>query len=134
MSYPPPPWGGYPPTWPPSSPPPAPVINGHDSLALGTTLGQLMAGQERTIYVLELIHARLVTNSEILADRLPERSERQPETAPSPSAPPAPPPGEPMTARDWAQICIAVVVVSAAIADKLPLEQVLPLVLKLLGL
>ena len=131
MSFQPPPWGAYPQSWHPPSPP----ATGHDSLALGTTLGQLLAGQERTIFVLELIHSRLVENSQLMADRLPEAG--SPAAAPPAPAAPAPlPPAsslERMTVRDWVQIGLAIGVVLAALAGRVPLDKALPLVLKPLG-
>lgn len=68
---------GFPPgSWPY----PPPTSGTHDNLALGTTLGQLLAGQDRQLFLQELIVAELRA--------LPERI-----AALIPTPPPPPPPG-----------------------------------------
>lgn len=122
MSSPPPSWSGYPPT----SPPPyhhGGGANGHDSLALGTTLGRLLSGQDRTIFVLELINSKLEELPEKIAERLPQ-----------PPAPPAPPdPADRMTWRDWMQIGIALLVIAGALTGKLAPDKALSIIGKPFG-
>ena len=120
----PPPWSGY----PPSSPPPLPSFNGHESMLLGSLLGELKSGQAQTIHSLNLqtevlrqIHGQLAENATLMADRLP-------------AAPATPEPkAETMTWRDWAQIGVGLVVVLGALAGKIPLKDVPGLIGKPLG-
>lgn len=98
----PPPWHASPPASPPQ------YANGHSSeLMLGTLLGGLQAGQERTIYVMERIYHQLDT----LPDRLAEK------------IPPAKTP-EKLHAKDWMQIALGVVALGMVIAGKVTLAQV----------
>lgn len=120
MAYQPPHWSGY----PPSSYhgyQQQPAASGHD-LALGTTLGQLLAGQERTIFILEMIHTRLAENADIMEKRLPEKTPLASEEK-----------RDPMSVRDWVQIGIAVFVVLAALSGKVPLKEAIPLIGKPFG-
>lgn len=105
----PPPWPGSP------QPSPPPYVNGHGSadLMLGTLLGGLQAGQERTIYVMERIYHQLETLPDRLADKMP---------------PAAPKPSEKLNAQDWLKIAIGLVALGMVIAGKLTLPQVAALI------
>ncbi len=111
------------PPYPPRSPEPSPPYhNGHESLMLGSMMGELKAGQSRTIYVLELIAAKL--------DDLPDKiaAQLQPRTAapePLPTPPPAPSSDDRLDVKDWLQIAIAGVIIAAAITGKLTWAQAL---------
>jgi len=113
MSYREPSWNGWQPNASQHS------TQGHDSLALGSMLGRLEAGQERTIYVLELIHGRLEDLPDRLAQKIP--------------APSSPPPSEQLTLRDWMQLAIAGIVIGMALAGRIPLDRAVTVIGKPLG-
>lgn len=135
--YPPPPWIGWPPSYPTHW-----QTNGHQhhDLALGTTLGQLLAGQERQIYISEL-HTRELAKIHDRLEDLPERM-AQAMPAPPPALPPQPTatfPSSPAPSQGlWSsltpfqrlQVVMAALVVALALAAKVPLEKVLPMALK----
>lgn len=118
---------------PPSSPPYWPsAVNGHESLMMGSLLGELKAGQVRTIYVLELIATKLEELPARLAERIP------PPVPPPVSTPPPPPPPPPhhvdrLALKDWMQIVVAVVIIAAAITGKITWGQAFGLVGKPFG-
>lgn len=116
MSYPPPHCAASPPSSTPS------YVNGSGSETLYLVLGEIRYGQSQIIQVhreqtalLSGIHQQLTDNARLMSERLPEK--------------PAPP-AERMSVRDWVQIGIAIAIVLAAIAGKVPLKDVLPFVLK----
>lgn len=124
MTYPEPPWSGYPhPSYPPS-----PHVNESESMLLGSFLGELLMGQAQTVQVLTAqtevlreIRSQLSANAALMAERL------HAPTAPSPA------PGERMTWRDWSQIVIAGLVVGGALAGKIPLKDAIGAISKPFG-
>lgn len=83
MSYHQPPYGGYPPSWqPPYQHVPHQVQHQaphQDSLALGTTLGQLLAGQERSIFLHEAQLHELRALPARIAEMIPQPAAKPPE-------------------------------------------------------
>jgi len=117
-----------------SAPPSQSYVNGHDSLALGTTLGRLMHGQEQTIVILNRIDQRLERNGEAMVEVLQSMEQKHQSSVPPPAPPTAPPPPERqdrLTGRDWAQIILAIGLILTAAFSKTPImEKVVPLILK----
>lgn len=111
--------GQYPPNY----------VNGHDSLALGTTLGRLIHGQEQTIVILNRIDDRLGQNGEAMVDVLKAMEIKLQNPPPSPTPPPKS--SDRLTGKDWAQIILAAGLIIAALVGKSPvLEKIVPLVMK----
>jgi len=112
------------------SPSQSSYVNGHDSLALGTTLGRLMHGQEQTIVILHRIDERLGQNGEAMVDVL-KAMEVKLGQPPVQVPPPPTPKQERLTGKDWAQIILAAGLIAAALLGKAPvLEKVVPLIVK----
>lgn len=74
------------PTSPTHLPPSSPPVNGHESLMLGSLLGQLHAGQQRMIYLQEMVVTELRGLPDKIADVMPA-----PDAALPPPAAPLPP-------------------------------------------
>lgn len=100
-----------PPTSSSEWPQPYPQSSGSD-LYLGTMLGGLQSGQQRVIFLLEMIGHRLEELPEKLAERIP------------PPAPPAPPRTLPFTGRDWLWIGYGVAGLVLILAGKATLRDV----------
>lgn len=93
---------------------------------MGFTLGQLLAGQERQIFVSEMIVQRL--------DELPEKiAERLPSPAPAPASAATSSQIERLSLWQIAQLIMAGIVIASAIVTKTPLKDVLPSVMKPIG-
>lgn len=126
MDYQQPPPSGYPPTWP--GPYPHSAVPGHDSLALGTTLGRLLAGQERTIFLHEKTLQELQALPSRLAAALPP-----PSVAPMPAASPS--------LHDWMQTVreilktlVPLALLAAIAAGKITFLEAMPLIRQAMGL
>lgn len=87
---------------------------------LGTLLGEIRAGQQRMLMLLEAIHAQMQINGRLLAERLPRRRRVWLGDGS-------------MTTRDWLQIGLAIGVVTAALLGRLPLKEVIEIATKPLG-
>lgn len=107
---------------------PPPLPSSAPDLTMGLTLGQLLAGQERQIFVSEMIVQRLDDLPQKLAEQLPLPASAQ-------SHPPAvtSPPAEKLTLWQIAQLIMAGIVIASAVATKTPLKDVLPSVMKPIG-
>lgn len=124
MTYPQPPWSGYPPPSYPQSPP----ASGHENMLLLNWISDLRLGQAQTVQalrdqteVLREIKSQLVENAATMTERLP-----------APSAP-SPAPGDRMGWRDWAQIIIAGMVVGVALAGRIPMKDAISVIAKPFG-
>lgn len=117
--------------WTTSNAPSSPsYMNGHDSLALGTTLGRLMHGQEQTIVILNRIDQRLERNGEVMVEVLQTMDQKHQPQGPPPSTPP-PDRHDRLTGRDWAQIILAAALILTALLGKAPImEKIVPMIIK----
>lgn len=125
-------WPQYPPAIEGGAAPPFsngrhyPAPQPQPDLTMGLTFGQLLAGQERQIFVSELIAERL--------DQLPGKIAAQlPQPAPTPQHAPASPPPEKLNTWQIAQLVMAAIVVLSAVVTKTPLKDVIPSLMKSIG-
>lgn len=125
MDYQQPPPSGYPPTWP--GPYPHSAVPGNDSLALGTTLGRLLAGQERTIFLHEKTLQELQALPSRLAAALPPPAASMPPSSPS--------------LHDWMQtvreilkLLLPLALLGAIITGKLTWLEAMPLIRQAIGM
>lgn len=129
MAYPPqhpqpPPWHGY----PQRSSTPGASAGGTDNLALGSMLGQLLAGQERSIF----LHEMTVTELRSLPDRIAQRLPPPQTPTPAPSTPTIE--SRLIIVREIAKTLIPILVLAAFIMGKLTFSEALPILRHVLGL
>jgi len=95
-------------------------------LQMGLTLGQLLSGQDRQIFVSELIADKL--------DQLPSKiAEQLSRHAPTPPAAPTSSQSEKLSPWQIAQLVMAAIVVASAVITKTPLKDVIPSLMKPIG-